>query len=146
MRSVVAAAATTLVALKPCRNSRPSKCEASVTEPPPTTPCPNDAKLGFRVFERQYSDQPLVPVSLNDLLDDLDSPDLRLVYFGEEHGNQVSHKLEKLVYEHLTHKRDRRWTLSLEMLSTDVQDRVDKFLRGEVTVDEVCLSACLPVG
>ena len=42
-----------------------------------------------------------------------------------------------MIYERLTKKKDRPWTLSLEMLNTELQHRADKYLSGEMTIEEV---------
>uniref|UniRef100_A0A7S2HAB5 Haem-binding uptake Tiki superfamily ChaN domain-containing protein n=1 Tax=Octactis speculum TaxID=3111310 RepID=A0A7S2HAB5_9STRA len=54
-----------------------------------------------------------------------------MVLFGEEHGNPVSHHLENTIYSHLATQRKGGYTLSLEMLTTEQQDKVNLYASGE---------------
>ena len=72
-----------------------------------------------------------VTVSAEEMLTTLAEVDVILV--GEKHDDPLAHRWELFIWISLA-SRDR--SLALEMFETDVQDLLDSYLAGEVTLDE----------
>ncbi|KAJ8608936.1 hypothetical protein CTAYLR_005318 [Chrysophaeum taylorii] len=83
------------------------------------------------ILERQHTNRPLVHISLEELLDEVASPRLRLVLFGETHTDQAAQELERVLYERMT-CRGRRVALGLESIETDKRDAVRDFVSDEL--------------
>jgi len=67
-------------------------------------------------------------LALEDLLDRLSSADV--VFLGETHTDETTHRLELAVYEGLLARRGGRVVLALEMFERDVQPDLDAYLAG----------------
>lgn len=81
------------------------------------------------ILERQCADAPLVQVSLSELYDDLTSPKLKLVLFGETHTDPGAVHVEKLVYEKMASSG--RVALGLEFIESDKRELVRNFLKND---------------
>lgn len=71
-------------------------------------------------------------VSFDALLDTLAKADV--VFLGETHTDETTHRVELAVYEGLLERRAGRVVLAMEMFERDVQGTLDDYLRG--TIDE----------
>ena len=69
-------------------------------------------------------------LSLDALLERLAEADV--VFLGETHLDETTHRVELALYEGLLARREGRVVLSLEMLERDVQPLLDRYLAGEV--------------
>jgi uncharacterized iron-regulated protein len=75
------------------------------------------------------------PLELDDLLDRLAGADV--VFLGESHTDETTHRFELAVYEGLLARREGRVVLALEMFERDVQPALDAYFAG--TIDEKTL-------
>jgi uncharacterized iron-regulated protein len=70
---------------------------------------------------------------LYDLEDSFDIlMDYRVIFIGEEHESQVSHRAELTILKGLA-QRDSNLVLALEMFGRDVQDVLDAYLKGIIS-------------
>ncbi len=69
-------------------------------------------------------------LSFAKLLDTLAKADV--VFLGETHTDETTHRVELAVYEGLLRRRDNRVVLAMEMFERDVQPSLDKYLAGEI--------------
>jgi len=69
-------------------------------------------------------------VSLDALLDTLADADV--VFLGESHVDETTHRVELAVYAGLLERRGGRVVLSLEMFERDVQQDLDAYLAGDL--------------
>lgn len=69
-------------------------------------------------------------LSLADMLDDLARA--QVVFLGETHLDESTHRLELAVFEGLLARRPGQVVLSLEMFERDVQPLLDRYLAGEI--------------
>lgn len=58
--------------------------------------------------------------------------DYQVIFVGEEHGSRVSHHAEHSLLKGLS-ELDPKLVLALEMFERDVQDSVDKYLKGKIS-------------
>ncbi len=58
--------------------------------------------------------------------------DADVVFLGETHLDEVTHRVELAVLEGLAARRDGRVVLAMEMFATDVQPVIDRYLAGEI--------------
>ncbi len=70
------------------------------------------------------------PVGLDEMLEDLAPADV--VFLGETHLDDVTHRVELAVLEGLAERRGGRVVLALEMFATDAQDTLDAYLAGRI--------------
>ncbi len=70
------------------------------------------------------------PVAWESLLDALAAADV--VFLGEQHTDETSHRVQLAVYEELLARRQQRVVLALEMFERDTQDALDAYLAGEM--------------
>lgn len=70
------------------------------------------------------------PVSLKAMLDALGKADV--VFLGETHTDETTHRVELGVYEGLLARRGGRVVLALEMFERDVQPALDAYLSGGI--------------
>ncbi|MEM7483302.1 MAG: ChaN family lipoprotein [Acidobacteriota bacterium] len=73
-------------------------------------------------------------LSFDDMLDRLAEADV--VFLGETHVDETTHRVELAVYEGLLDRRDDGVVLALEMFERDVQDVLDRYLGGEIDEEE----------
>jgi uncharacterized iron-regulated protein len=64
------------------------------------------------------------------MLDELAEADV--VFLGETHLDEVTHRVELAVLQALTEARDDRVVLAMEMFATDVQPVLDRYLAGQI--------------
>ncbi len=83
------------------------------------------------------------PVAWDAMLDDLAGADV--VFVGETHDDETTHRVELGVLEGLLARRDGRVVLALEMFERDVQPALDAYLAGE-TDEATFLAASRPWG
>lgn len=69
-------------------------------------------------------------VSLGGMLDSLARADV--VFLGESHTDETTHRVELGVYEGLLARRGGRVVLALEMFERDVQTHLDAYLQGRI--------------
>ncbi len=69
-------------------------------------------------------------VSFSQLLDDLAAADV--VFLGESHNDETTHRVELAVFEGLLQRRKDQVVLAMEMFERDVQPQLDKYLAGEI--------------
>lgn len=62
--------------------------------------------------------------------------DADVVFLGETHTDETTHRIELAVYEGLLERRKGDVVLALEMFERDVQDDLDAYLAGEIEEDE----------
>jgi uncharacterized iron-regulated protein len=86
--------------------------------------CSGPSSGSYRVFELQADRQ----VRLSDAVDALARADV--VFLGEEHDNEVGHRLQLRILE-LLHDRRPELVLSLEQFEADVQFWLDAYLAGD---------------
>ncbi len=68
------------------------------------------------------------------MLDEVAQADI--VFLGETHLDEVTHRVELAVLEGLAERRDGRVVLAMEMFATDVQPVIDRYLAGEIDEQE----------
>lgn len=100
----------------------PDLCAASPPERPPL-------ETSVRVVGPDGRDTALGP-----MLDAVSSADV--VFLGETHLDDVTHRVELAVLEGLAARRSGRVVLAMEMFTTDVQPVIDRYLAGEIGEDE----------
>jgi len=76
-------------------------------------------------------------LALDELFDRLDRADV--VFLGESHDDETTHRLELATYEALLARRDGRVVLALEFFERDVQPSLDAYLAG--AIDEAAFLA-----
>jgi len=81
------------------------------------------------------------PLGFGQLLDALATADV--VFLGETHIDETTHRVELGVYEGIADRRAGKVVLSLEMFERDVQATLDAYLAGDTTEQEF-LSASRP--
>jgi uncharacterized iron-regulated protein len=69
-------------------------------------------------------------IHLEQMLDDLAAADV--VFLGETHNDDTTHRVELAVYEGLMARRDSKVVLAMEMFERDVQSVVDDYLGGNI--------------
>lgn len=69
-------------------------------------------------------------ISLDQLLERLAAADV--VFLGETHTDEATHRVELAVYEGLLALREEGVVLALEMFERDVQSRLDAYLEGDI--------------
>ncbi|MFM2093791.1 MAG: hypothetical protein RIS70_915 [Planctomycetota bacterium] len=69
-------------------------------------------------------------LTLAELLDQLAKADV--VFLGETHTDETTHRIELAVYQGLLARRKGQVTLAMEMFERDVQATLDAYLRGEI--------------
>jgi uncharacterized iron-regulated protein len=69
-------------------------------------------------------------LSLDDLARELAKADV--VFLGETHVDETTHRLELDLYRRLVEAREGRVVLAMEMFSRDAQDELDAYLAGEI--------------
>lgn len=116
----VAACLAALLATAACSPASPS-----------LTPSPAAAALPA---ERVVDDRHDATLSWSALVDTLAGADV--VFLGEQHDDQSTHRLELAVLEGLA-ARGRNVTLALEMFERDVQPLLDRYLAGEASEAEM---------
>lgn len=70
-------------------------------------------------------------VSLEKMIDDLSQA--QVVFLGESHTDETTHRLQLAVYEQLLERTQNRAVLALEMFQRDVQHSLDDYLVGKLT-------------
>ncbi|MDD2717302.1 MAG: ChaN family lipoprotein [Candidatus Wallbacteria bacterium] len=88
------------------------------------------------VFETKTGNR----ITLSEAVLQLNQADV--VFVGENHDDLVTHQLELEIFRQLT-GLSKSWNLSLEMFERDVQDTLEKYLKGEIS-EEVFLSDSRP--
>ena len=68
------------------------------------------------------------------LLDELATADV--VFLGETHTDETTHRVELAVLEGLLARREGRVVLAMEMFERDVQEQIDAYLAGEIAEAE----------
>ncbi|MBM4000892.1 MAG: M20/M25/M40 family metallo-hydrolase [Planctomycetes bacterium] len=68
-------------------------------------------------------------LSLDAMFDELAAADV--VFLGESHTDETTHRVELAAYEGLLKRRDGKVVLALEMFERDVQGALDAYLKGE---------------
>ncbi len=82
-------------------------------------------------------------LTLSELLDALEESDV--VFLGESHTDETTHRVELAVYEGLLARRDGNVVLAMEMFERDAQAALDDYLAGRI--DEAAfLAASRPWG
>ena len=109
-----------------------SLCAEEVWQPPPLADCISvrDGRSGERV-----------PV--DQMLADLAKADV--VFLGETHNDDTTHRFERFVYDSLLRHRDSKVVLAMEMFERDVQSHVDDYLAGRID-EATFLAAARPWG
>ena len=69
-------------------------------------------------------------LTLTELLDQLAKADV--VFLGETHTDETTHRIELAVYQGLLARRKGQVALAMEMFERDVQATLDAYLRGEI--------------
>lgn len=69
-------------------------------------------------------------VPLTTLIDKISTADV--VFFGESHTDETTHRLELALYQALLERRQGNVVLALEMLERDVQETLDRYLAGKI--------------
>ena len=64
--------------------------------------CEDDELRGYVVFERQVDGEPLVRVSIEEMLSELDDSARRMVLVGETHDDGLAHALERQIFARLS--------------------------------------------
>ncbi len=77
--------------------------------------------------------------SFDELLDELADADV--VFLGETHTDEATHRVELAVYEGLLARQSGRVVLALEMFERDVQPVLDAYLAGEKSEPEFLAAA-----
>jgi uncharacterized iron-regulated protein len=90
-----------------------------------------------RVWDARAS----LPLELDELLERLAATDV--VFLGETHLDDTTHRVEAAVLEGLLERRAGRVVLSLEMFERDVQPALDRYLVGELD-EQAFLAAARP--
>jgi uncharacterized iron-regulated protein len=70
------------------------------------------------------------PVTLDAMMDQLAQADV--VFLGETHDDETTHRLELTVYEELQKRKPGRVVLAMEMFERDVQPVLDDYLAGRI--------------
>ena len=73
-------------------------------------------------------------LTLDALLDALAQADV--VFVGESHTDETTHRVELAIYEGLLARRDNRVVLAMEMFERDVQPSLDAYLKGDIDESE----------
>ena len=81
--------------------------------------------------------------SWDQMLDDLAQADV--VFLGETHLDETTHRLERAVLQAMIQRRDGKVVLSMEMFERDVQPTLDAYLNGEID-EPTFLSRARPWG
>ena len=89
---------------------------------------PPDVELGRRLSARDGRDGS--DVALDELFDRLAGADV--VFLGETHLDETTHRFELATYEALLARRGGRVVLALEMFERDVQPAIDAYLAGAI--------------
>jgi len=97
---------------------------APESEPAPFAP-PALAQV-IKLYDASTGEQ----LSLDALLDRLAREEV--VFFGETHLDETTHRLELAVYEGLIERTDGKVVLAMEMFERDTQPVVDQYLKGEI--------------
>ncbi len=79
------------------------------------------------------------PVSMGALLDRLAGADV--VFLGETHLDEVTHRVELNILEALAERRDGQVVLAMEMFATDVQPVLDDYVAGRIDEDAFLAAA-----
>ncbi|MFT5285213.1 MAG: putative iron-regulated protein [Planctomycetota bacterium] len=69
-------------------------------------------------------------LSFSELLDDL--AEAEVVFLGEQHTDETTHRVELAVYEGLLERQDGAVVLALEMFERDVQSLLNQYVAGEI--------------
>ena len=69
-------------------------------------------------------------MSFDELLDELEDADV--VFLGETHIDETTHRVELAVYDGLLQRKHGRVVLAMEMFERDVQKDLDAYLAGEI--------------
>ncbi len=69
-------------------------------------------------------------IHLDQMLEDLASADV--VFLGETHDDDTTHRVELAVYEAMLARRNSKVALAMEMFERDVQPRLDDYLAGKI--------------
>ena len=67
---------------------------------------------------------------MSDMLDELAKKDV--VFLGEMHTDETTHRVELAVYEGLLERRDGKVVLAMEMFERDVQPVLDAYVAGDI--------------
>ena len=110
---------------------------ACATSPPPAAP--TDPELARLVVVRDGRDGS--PLTFDALLDAASSADV--VFLGESHTDETTHRVEAAVYEGLLARRGGKVVLALEMFECDAQPALDDYLAGR-TDEAAFLAASRP--
>jgi uncharacterized iron-regulated protein len=100
----------------------------------PVAPNPKLPPASGYVPERVYDTQRKAFVDFEVMLSDLTRADV--VFVGEQHDDPNTHRLEAAILEGLK-RRKIAPIVSLEMFERDVQPRLDEYLRGSLSEEEM---------
>ena len=101
-------------------------CQASA--PQPAHSARSDSELERLVVVRDGHSS--APLSFDALLDAVASADV--VFLGESHTDETTHRVELAVYEGLLARRGGQVVLALEMFERDAQPALDDYLAGRI--------------
>lgn len=107
-----------------------ASCAATQRTAPEPTSSPPWAAPSLERAVSVRDGQSGATLSLDAFLDALADADV--VFLGETHIDETTHRIELAVYEGLLARRNGKVTLAMEMFERDVQPALDAYLAGEI--------------